>query len=371
MNTASRFPLRRAAELDADSEPQRWLIESLWSDQAVGIVGGEPKTCKSFLALDLAVSVASGAPCLRRFAPHQRGPVLLFAAEDPLHVVRRRLEAIALAAGVDFDTLDVHVITAPTLRLDIEPDRKRLRATVESLKPKLLVLDPFVRLHRADENAVADVAPLLDYLRQLQRSFHTAVLLVHHARKGAGAARAGQALRGSSEMHAWGDSLLYLRRGRNDRLHLSVEHRAAPSLDGLCVKLEDQGAALALRLVDEEPDPCPADVRTAPSVIEQVEQVLTHRSTPVSIRQIRQACRLRMSRVGQALETLVAQGRVIQDSSGFQLAGARSVFPVSQPPIGPSGNGNRKHPIPDTPFDLPRLPGETNSGSAGAQPDEG
>jgi hypothetical protein len=35
--------------------------------QAVGIVGGEPKCCKSFLALDLAVAVASGTACLRRF----------------------------------------------------------------------------------------------------------------------------------------------------------------------------------------------------------------------------------------------------------------------------------------------------------------
>jgi len=42
-------------------------------------------------------------------------------------------------------------------------------------------------------------------LRQMQRQFDVAVLLVHHARKGGGKARAGQALRGSSEFHAWGD----------------------------------------------------------------------------------------------------------------------------------------------------------------------
>jgi hypothetical protein len=43
----------------------------LWSEQAVGIVGGEPKCCKSFLALDLAVAVAYGTPCLRHFSvPH-------------------------------------------------------------------------------------------------------------------------------------------------------------------------------------------------------------------------------------------------------------------------------------------------------------
>jgi hypothetical protein len=370
MRAVSRFPLRRAAELDSDPQPERWLIESLWADEAVGIVGGEPKCCKSFLALDLAVSVASGTPCLRQFQTRQRGPVLLFAAEDPLHVVRRRLEAIALAANVDFDKLDIHVITAPSLRLDIEEHRRRLRATVETLRPRLLVLDPFVRLHRADENVVAEVAPLLGYLRELQRSFHTAVLLVHHARKGAGSTRPGQALRGSSEMHAWGDSLLYLRRCRRGLLRLSVEHRAAASIDDLNLELKSQGEALALQRVDENsslhrPDP------DAPTAIERVEHVLAQTSTPLSIRQVRQACRMRMSNVGQALETLVAQRRVARGPDGYSLANTTSAFPVSHPSTEQPGNGNGKHSIANTQSELQLLPGETDAGSAGAQPEEG
>ena len=71
----------RAQELAVCPETHRWLIEGLWADQAVGIIGGEPKCGKSLLALDLAVAVASGAPCLRRFQPAQTGRVLLFAAE--------------------------------------------------------------------------------------------------------------------------------------------------------------------------------------------------------------------------------------------------------------------------------------------------
>jgi hypothetical protein len=60
--------------LAADAATPRWLIEGLWADQAMGIVGGEPKSGKSLLALDLTVAVASGAPCLRRFRPVQTGP---------------------------------------------------------------------------------------------------------------------------------------------------------------------------------------------------------------------------------------------------------------------------------------------------------
>ena len=203
MNT---LPTVRAALL---AEPERgvqpWLVEGLWMREAVGIIGGEPKCGKSFLALDLAVAVAAGTPCLRRFPVRQIGPVLLYAAEDAAPIVRRRLEGIAHAAGADLKTLDIHVITVPSLRLDRKKDCQALRATVAHLRPALLVLDPFVRLHAIDENAAGEVAPLLGFLRSLQRDHHTAVALVHHARKGAGHERGGQALRGSSELHAWGD----------------------------------------------------------------------------------------------------------------------------------------------------------------------
>jgi hypothetical protein len=93
--------------------------------------------------------------------------VLLFAAEDAPHIVRHRLEGIAYAAGADFQKLDIHVITVPTLRLDRHEHQQALQATVAGLKPKLLVLDPLVRLHCIDENLVAEVAPLLAYLRTL------------------------------------------------------------------------------------------------------------------------------------------------------------------------------------------------------------
>ena len=224
----TQLPVEPAYRLAERSEEHRWLVTGLWSEQAVGIVGGEPKCCKSFLALDLAVAVAGGVPCLRRFAVPRAGRVLLFAAEDALHIVRRRPEGISAAAGVALANLDIQVITAPTVRLDLDADRRNLAETVARLQPRLLILDPFVRLHRIDENASGEVAPLLAYLRELQRRHDVAVLVVHHAKKGGGGVRAGQALRGSSEFHAWGDSNLYLRRDGDD-LSLSVEHRAAPA----------------------------------------------------------------------------------------------------------------------------------------------
>lgn len=308
--------VQKASEIAHVAEEHRWLLEGLWGQQAVGIVGGEPKCCKSFLALDMAVSVASGTACLSRFRAMNPGRVLLFAAEDSLPIVRSRLEGIAASRRLDFAALDVCVITEPVLRLDIERDRKALVDTVARWRPRLLVLDPFVRLHRIDENAVAEVAPLLAYLRELQRQYETAVLLVHHARKGASHVRAGQALRGSSELHAWGDSNVYLRR-KADALALSIEHRAAASPEPLALELVSGTAdALALRIVELER---PAASARSMSPVERVRQVLEQASKPLSMRQLRGLCQMRTANLCQLLSELTAEGTVQHTEAGYRL----------------------------------------------------
>jgi hypothetical protein len=244
--------------------------------------------------------------------------VLLFAAEDSLAVVRQRLVGIAAATNTTLDALDIHVIIAPVVRLDIELDRTRLEDTVRALRPALLVLDPFVRLHRVDENASAEVAPLLDFLRGLQRRYQVAVVLVHHARKGAAHIRAGQALRGSSELHAWGDSNLYLRRNVDDELSLTIEHRAAASVDGLSLALHADGDALSLRVVDAAVPAAAGPASTSP--LERVERILADATTPLTQREIRDLAKIRAASVGDALTALVTDGRIVRTDGRYELA---------------------------------------------------
>lgn len=311
MNT---LPVEPAWRLASRADEQRWLVTGLWSEQAVGIVGGEPKCCKSFLALDLAVSVASGTPCLRHFAVPHPGRVLLYAAEDALHVVRRRLEGICAAAGCQLRNLDVQVITVPTLRLDLPADAEALERTVQQLKPRLLILDPFVRLHRIDENASGEVAPLLAYLRELQRRHALSVLVVHHAKKSSGRIRAGQALRGSSEFHAWGDSNLYLRRSLNT-LTLTIEHRAAASPPTLTLELQTQGETLALQLAQALADATPAPA----SVDERITAALMDASHPLPVSELRNLCRVRNVTLHQRLAALTQAGRLVRSPEGYRL----------------------------------------------------
>jgi RecA-family ATPase len=310
----SLLPVEPAHRLAARAEEQRWLITSLWSEEAVGIIGGEPKCCKSFLALDLAVAVAAGTACLRRFSVPRAGRVLLYAAEDALHIVRRRLDGICAAAGVLLGDLDVQVITAPTVRLDLEADRKSLDETVAKLQPRLLVLDPFVRLHRIDENASGEVAPLLAYLRELQRRHAVAVVVVHHAKKGAGRIRAGQALRGSSEFHAWGDSNLYLRRNGDD-LTLTVEHRAAPAMPTVTLELAQRDNALALEVSDRREPQALAQS----SVDERITAALTDVDRPLPFSELRRLCRIRTATLYERLAVLTAEGRLARSDDGYRL----------------------------------------------------
>jgi len=327
------LPVQRASQLECSGPQTQWLVQDLWTDQAVGILGGEPKCCKSFLALDVAVSVASGAACLRQFPVRRSGPVLLFPAEDSLAVVRQRLEGIAAAAQVSFGSLPVQVITAPALRLDTEPDRQRLSRTVQEQRPVLLILDPLIRLHRVDENDASQIAALLSYLRQLQRQFQLAVMLVHHARKDSHSSRPGQALRGSSELHGWGDSNLYMRR-KGSQLTLSTEHRAAPSQDHLPLQLSESGSVVALRVVERstvQPD-------TPPGPTQRVRQALAQLQEPIPVQQLQKLCGIRTAKVCSALAELSLQGEVVRDARGYQL---KLPLPISRP-IDPQGNGNGK-----------------------------
>lgn len=337
------LPVKRACDLADSTAKPKWLIEGLWADQAVGILGGEPKCCKTFLALDMAVSVASGTACLRRFQSFRTAPVLLFPAEDAFSVVRQRLDGICAAAHTHLDHLPLYVITAPRLLLDLPQDQEQLRQTVARIKPALLILDPFIRLHQSDENASKEVAPLLGYLRQLQRELSVAVLLVHHVRKGSGTTRPGQALRGSSDLHGWGDSNLYLRRN-DSHLLLSVEHRAAPCRDNIPIELRQSGPALALTVkTDQHPTTTSArkaSARKDPPL--RVCQAMARLKGPVPVRQLRKLCRMKTATLCETLAILKAQGSVIHGPNGYSLTQAKTTVPFPATPIEPSGNGNGK-----------------------------
>jgi len=316
VSAAAPLPVVQVAAIPLDEGPE-WLVEGLWAEEGVGIVGGAPKCCKTWLALDLAISVASGTPALGAYAVPRAGPVLLFAAEDRPPAVRRRLEGLAGVRGVALGGLPLHAITAPTLRLDTAVDRDRLSEAVVRYRPRLLVLDPFVRLQRIDENSAQEVSSILAYLRGLQRERHVAVLVVHHARKaGSGAGQAGLSLRGSGDFHAWGESNLYLRRRHGD-LELVVEHRSAASPEPLLLELRESPPHLALTNK-------PRVAERADDLRGRVLAALAAAGAPMTQDLLRAQLRVRMKRLVDQLHQLELSGGVARSPQGWALPSTAS-----------------------------------------------
>lgn len=306
------LPVVRVAELPSDELAERWLVEELWCAHAVGVIGGAPKCAKTWLGLDMALSVATGSPCLGRYAVPEPGPVLVYLAEDALRAVRERIEGMARHRGLDLEVVRIHVITAPVLRLDHKRDRTRLWETVRRLRPRLLVLDPLVRLHGIDENHAGDVAELLAYIRSLQREFGLSVLLVHHTRKNAAdGVAAGQGLRGSGDIHAFGDSNLYLRRAEQ-RLILSSEHRAARAAAPVHLELVATDAGTTHLEVIAVPDD-----QNGHDLGEQVLNLLAQGEV-LTRTQLRDTLAVNNDRLGKVLESLERAGRINRSAGGWR-----------------------------------------------------
>ena len=368
MNTApsdeQTLPVVRVDEISEQDAGPSWLIEDLWGAAAVGLIGGHPKCGKTWLGLDLALSVASGTSCLGCYRVPQPGPVLVYLAEDTLQMVRQRVQAMANQRELALGRLDMHVITAPRLRLDDPQDRARLLRTVEVFQPRLLLLDPLVRLHQANENDAVEMAQLLSGLREMQKRFQVAVVVVHHTRKnGGGSGQPGQGLRGSSDLWAWSDSNLYLRRDQG-QLVLAMEHRAAPAPDPIALRLADADAErLHLEVVEKERRGSPAR-----PLEEQVLEVLA-KAPSMTRTQLRSRLQVKNETLGQALDRLQQEGRIDRRADGCRLVKATQ----------PQDRRSRSHPMGSEGTERLSLPeredmtllGETESGPAGTRPDKG
>ncbi len=287
-----------------------WLIEDLWVGEGVGIIGAAPKSYKTWIAIEMAIAVSSGTPCFGRFEVPTPGPVIAYFAEDSLPAIRERILAVCSARGLELERLPLQLVAASVLRLDSLADQDRLREVVEQTRPRLLVLDPLVRLHGGDENDSGHIGRLLGFLRTLQRDYGTSIVLTHHNRKThSSRAPEGQGLRGSGDLHAWTDTGLFLRR-RSGVVTLRVEHRSAASPEPMRVALSrDPAPHLQVSdLVAEDEDDGP--MQSTESLEVRAHRAIAESEAPLSRGALRAVLRCRNESLTTVLRALVAQGRV-------------------------------------------------------------
>jgi hypothetical protein len=180
-------------------------------------------------------------------------------------------------------------------------------------------------MQNADENDARQVSAILSALRDLSRTFHVAVALVHHARKNA-AQLPGQALRGSGDFWAWGDSNLYVAR-KHDSLLLTIEHRSAPSPAPVSLHLVSsvQGqdlVRLEIQQTISPDDPHASHTRSRDDPQTALPQrILSHLAHigPSRHRDLRRALQIRDKRLSETLRALEAAGRVARTPSGWSL----------------------------------------------------
>ena len=96
--------------------------------------------------------------------------------------------AVARAAGAEYTTLDIAVIDVPVLRLDHRIDRWRLHETIERIRPSASARacsssTPWCACMASTRMPSPTSSPSSPSMRNLQRRFATAVVLVHNARK--------------------------------------------------------------------------------------------------------------------------------------------------------------------------------------------
>ena len=195
------IPIYRSDELpQGDDKAHLW--EGVIPQNSFGVLFGQPGTGKSFSALGLALSVASGQDFLgRRTTP---GGAVYIAAEGG-EDVRRRIEAWQLENGVQGE-LPLAVVPKAVM-LDQSGAKERLAEAIETIldePPRLLVVDTLARCFGGDENRAADMAKFIAALDWLKNRFPgLATLIVHHSGKADNSdMRGSSALLGAVDMAA-------------------------------------------------------------------------------------------------------------------------------------------------------------------------
>lgn len=224
-----------------------WLIHKIWTRGSCGFISGAPKSYKSYLGLDMAISVATGTPFLNdpQFATGKPRKVIYVQEEDSLPLIMHRVGQIIEQKAPDsfwHGQLRLPYVTpddAPTDAHSVLSDVvTHMPVPVDSLA--MLIRKGFVLSDVAWQawliemigewgaemliidtlgTTIGDLdadksGPLNErVLRPLKNiSEHTgcAIVIVHHNRKSTTDGRSGQQMLGSVALHAWVESALYV-----------------------------------------------------------------------------------------------------------------------------------------------------------------
>lgn len=238
-------------------ERPRWLVNNIWSVGGVGFTAGQPKMYKSWVALDMGLSVATGQCFLGEpqfHTPDGGVPVLYVQEEDSQMSVVNHAESVVMGRNPELHPWGVvesggdgvvwrpgtanldnfHVYVRQGFSASDEAWQSWLDDMIGDLHIGLVVIDTLgTTAGEVDTDKASELTDkILRPLRTLAAKHGTAVNVVHHNKKDAGNGRAGQSMLGSVALHAWVEDALYLREKSpwRDGYEVTVEResKAAP-----------------------------------------------------------------------------------------------------------------------------------------------
>src|SRR5246127_2555788 len=239
------LPLGQLLEQQPATAPPCLLEPGLLPLEGILFIGGEPKVGKSLLVANLALSLAAGADRLGFPVPAARR-VLVCQFELPLAQFVSRLAIMRGALGPALTpAVDQHLLVdlrAVGHLLSAAQGLSHFIAAAKAASAEVIVLDPLYSTHDQDENDTRAMAALCHSLLRLRDASRAALIVVHHVRKSIGRDEIGSAFRGSSALHAVGDSYVLLTRPAANltAVELRFQFRYAAPLGPRLLELEPQ-----------------------------------------------------------------------------------------------------------------------------------
>lgn len=196
------FNLMDIDDLNDMPDPE-WLVEGVVPAASFTVVFGAPGSTKSFWALDLACSVASGHPL--HGTPVKQGKVIYSAGEGH-RGLKLRVEAWKLAhPDADMEALkrNLRILPRSVRILDAAEATVLLNTAVRfggSEGLGLFIIDTWARaLTGGDENSAQDAGLAIDVCETIKDRTGATPLVVHHTGADGTRERGSTALRGAAD----------------------------------------------------------------------------------------------------------------------------------------------------------------------------
>jgi hypothetical protein len=187
--------------------PRAWLLGTQFCRRFLSSVFAPGGTGKTALRTAQLLAAALGRPLTGQYI-HHRCRVFALSLEDDIDEMRRRFAAPLIHYGIDRAELKGWLFCAAPKGIKIAEMvagsrqigalEKLLREAIVGLKPDILSLDPFVKLHAMEENDNGAMDFVADLLTKLAIEFDLAVDAPHHVRKGGAAPGDAEGGRGAS-----------------------------------------------------------------------------------------------------------------------------------------------------------------------------